>query len=160
MKTKQISNYKDVYNYEKKHPNEWRRVLHDIYKENWVIYGTRDINKEHPLIKKLKISVRSLQKSISFLRENDLIKIVGKDSHLYLNPKGFDVAREEQNRKLNAILQTVIIYFTTIIAITAMFNLFNNLNLMSNWNLFSSYILTVGIFAVYVYHKIFKRLIF
>jgi len=163
MKQKIISTAEDAYKAEKKHPNEWRKVLHELYKENFILENISDMNEEdNPFQRKLGISQRSLQKSIFFLKENKLIdiKMMGKDNPIVqITSKGFDVAREEQNHKLNTILQTVIIYFTSILVLTGAFELFNNLELVSKNLLFWEYII-VGVTLVFLYHfLIFRRMI-
>ena len=43
--------------------NEWRRVLLELYKDNWTVYGYKGPDMKHPLMDKLKISGISLHKS-------------------------------------------------------------------------------------------------
>ena len=160
MKNKIISTPKDIFENEKQNPNEWRKLLHELYHENWIWYSISDFNEDsnNPLLKKLKLTPRSLNKSMYFLKEHELIKIDGKDNQVFLTPKGFEIAREEQNHKLNASLQTVIIYLTTIIAITTAFELFNNLGIISVWTLFLSYLVVGTTLIVLFYFIIFRRL--
>ncbi len=161
MKNKIIATSEDIFEAEKQHPNEWRKLLHELYHENWIWYSISDFNEgsNNPLLKKLKLTPRSLNKSMYFLKENELIKIEGKGHKVFLTPKGFDIAREEQNHKLNATLQTVIIYLTTIIAITTAFELFNNLKIVSPMTLFISYLVSTIIIAYGSYFLIFGRLL-
>lgn len=137
--------------------NEWRRVLEEIYRDNWHVYAYKNLDENHPLAKKLKISGRSLQKSLSFLDENGLVSTT--HDIISLTPKGFDVARENQHIKLNAVLQTAIIYFTTIIAATAMFQFFKSLEIWSAEILLRNYMIGIGLIAIGSYQFIFKRLI-
>ncbi len=162
MKPKPISTPEDVYKIEKKNPNEWRKVLHELYKENFIFENASDMNEDgNPFQRKIGISQRSLQKSLWFLTQNKLVKIkpMGSSSVYQITEKGFQVAREEQNHKLNALLQVVIIYFTSILVLTAMFDLFNNLNIVNKTLLFWEYLL-VGLGLAFLYHfVIFRKMV-
>ena len=161
MKNKIISTPEDIYRIEGKHPNEWRKVLHRLYKENFIFENASDMNEDgNAFQKKLGISQRSLQKSLWFLNDNKLVEIknMGSSPVYFLTPKGFDVAREEQKHTLNATIQIIIIYLTTILAITTAFELFNNLDIIEKTLLFWEYIFVV-VALVFLYHfLIFRRL--
>ncbi len=162
QKHKSVSTWEDIYKIESEHPNEWRKVLHELYKENTIIHPINysdNPNEIHPLAKRIKISQRSFMKSVSFLKVNGLIELKGKLAHIFITPKGFDIAREEQNHKLNATLQTIIIYLTTIIAITTAFELFNNLKIIDALTLFISYLISTIIIVYFSVFVIFRRLL-
>ena len=110
-------------NYKSKDPNEWRRVLLEIYKDNWVNYGYKDLESNHPLSKKLKISGVSLAKSVSFLLEHKLIYI--SNNMIYLEKEGFELAREIKKEIYQSVQQTSIIFLTTVLAVTAFFDFLN-----------------------------------
>ena len=102
-----------------KEKNEWRRVLLEIYRDNWQLYSNKCLDKKHPLAIKLKISEVSLKKSISFLREH---KLVYDDSNLiYLSKAGFNVARETQKEEKDTFQQITIVLFTFVLTSTAVF---------------------------------------
>lgn len=140
-----------------KDTNKWRLVLEEVYRDNWHVYGYKNLNNDHPLAKKLKISGKSIQKSLSFLEENQLIKNV--ENLVYLTPKGFNVARANQNLKINAILQVEMIYFTVILAATTMFQFFGSLKIWSNTVLLLNYIVSICLIVVVSYFWIFKKFI-
>jgi hypothetical protein len=112
-----------IENFDDKDSNEWRKVLLEIYKDNWNIYGYKDFEGNHPLRKKLRLSGRSLSKSISFLLEHKLIRV--HDNFIYLEQKGFDVAREIKKEIYHSAQQTSIIFLTSVLAITAFFDFLN-----------------------------------
>ncbi|MCK4429491.1 MAG: hypothetical protein KAU95_03885 [Candidatus Aenigmarchaeota archaeon] len=134
--------------------NEWRLVLNEIYKDKWIIYSVKEVDEKHPLAKELKISGRSLQKTLSFLEGTDLIKIK-EDNFIYLTQKGFNVARENEHMVLSETLQFLIVYFTTIIALTTMCNFFQALKLISPQTLLMVYAVSICLvfLLIYIFHK-------
>lgn len=142
VKIKTVDNFEDDEN-----KNEWRKVLLEIYKDNWNIYGYKDFEGNHPLRKKLKLSGRSLSKSISFLIEHKLIRV--DNNFIYLEQKGFDVAREIRKEIYHFSQQTSIIFLTSVLAITAFFEFLNKT--YSNKIYIYLYFFAISLFALGTY---------
>lgn len=143
---------------------KWRRILLKFYRDELNIYKdykrinyTKFKNLFHPA-KECNLPKKVFEDSMNFLEINNLIEI-RDDDFFYLTKKGFDVARDLENIKLNAILQSVIIYLTTILAFTTAVNFFASLNVFSAWVLFGGYMGSITIIAVIFYFSIFKKLI-
>jgi len=147
MKTKQKDKMQTIKNYKDKNPNEWRKVLLEIYGDNWINYGYKDFDGNHPLKNKLKISGRSLSKSVSFLLEHQLIRI--DNNLIYLEPKGFEVARETKKEIYHSAQQTSIIFLTSVLAITAFFDFLNKSYAQKIY--IWLYVLAISLFALGTY---------
>lgn len=145
----------------------WKRVLREIYDyapSEWGESNKLDkYSNNHALAKKLKISGQELGNTISFLENQKVIEtqITCKNSYTaswVLTEKGFNIARENQNFKLGAVLQTIIIYLTTILVITGMFDLFSKLKIVSDMAIFVTYVFVGLVVAILSYILIFRRL--
>ena len=110
--------------------SNWKKVLKEIYDFAPNKWGeSNKVSKyddAHDLAQRLKISGQELGHAISFLEDQKLIKTNISNPKEYsaywlITEKGFNIAREIQTERRNAVQQLTIIFLTYILALTATF---------------------------------------
>jgi len=133
----------------------WKEILNEIYNSLPSQYGrgTKGIDDNHPLAKKLKISGFELEQCLMFLSDQKLI-YYKENNWIGLTEKGFNIALENEKHKSNLQLQLTITVFTAFLVITNMFNFFLSLKIYDSYMLLYTYTLLLLVVFFIVKRKL------